>query len=73
MPVARHVASDDGAIQHIQSGNERSGAVAFVVVRHGPKPALLQRQAGFGAVERLDLALLINRENYGKHPVYALL
>ena len=65
MPVALHVAPDDGAIQHVQSGKERSGAVAFVVVRHGPQPALLQRQAGLGAVERLDLALLINRENNG--------
>ena len=30
-----------------------------------PEPALLQRQPGLGAVERLDLALLIDRENDG--------
>lgn len=64
-PVALHVAPDDGAIQHVQSGKEPSGAIAFVVVRHGPQLALLERQAGLGAVECLDLALLINRENNG--------
>lgn len=65
MPMALHVAPDDGAIQHVQSGKERRGAVAFVVVRHGPEPPLLQRQTGLGAVERLDLALLVNREHDG--------
>ena len=39
--------------------------MAFVVVGHRPSAALLHRQTGLGAVERLDLALLINREDDG--------
>ncbi len=39
--------------------------MAFVVVGHRPSSALLHRQTGLGAVERLDLALLINREDDG--------
>ena len=60
MPVTLHVAPDDGAIQHVQSGKQRRGAVAFVVMRQGPQPAILQRQPGLSAVERLDLALLVD-------------
>src|SRR5580700_10588160 len=36
-----------------------------VVVRHGATAAFLQRQARLGAVERLDLALFIDREHDG--------
>ena len=39
--------------------------MAFVVMGHRPSAALLHRQTGLGAVERLDLALLINREDDG--------
>src|ERR1700732_2830468 len=39
--------------------------MAFVVVGHRPSSALLHRQTGLGAVERLDLALLIYREDDG--------
>lgn len=39
--------------------------MALVIVRHGPEPPLLERQAGLDAVERLDLALLVNREHDG--------
>jgi hypothetical protein len=34
-------------------------------VGHGAGPALLHRQAGLGAVERLDLRLLVDREDDG--------
>jgi hypothetical protein len=37
--------------------------VTFVVVRHRPGTARLHRQTRLGAVERLDLALLIDRED----------
>src|SRR6266550_7397502 len=39
--------------------------MAFVVVGCRPSAALLHRQTGLGAVERLDLTLLINREDDG--------
>ena len=65
MAVALHVAADDGAVEHVEGGEQRGGAVALVVVRHGAGAALLHRQAGLGAVERLDLALLVDRQHDG--------
>ena len=46
MPVALHVAADDGAVEHIEGGTQRRCAMAFVVVGHRPGTALLHRQAG---------------------------
>lgn len=63
--VALHVAADHVAIQHAQGGKQRCNATAFVVVGHDPQPHLLERQARLGAVERLDLALLVHREHDG--------
>jgi hypothetical protein len=39
--------------------------MTLVVVGHRPNAALLHRQAGLSAVERLDLAFLIDREDHG--------
>src|SRR5271156_4890913 len=58
-----HVASDDGAIEDVEGGEQRGGAVTFVVVRHRPGAARLHRQSRLGAVECLDLALLVDRKN----------
>ena len=46
-----------------EGGEQRGRAVALVVVRHRCGAPLLQRQAGLGAVERLDLALLVDAEH----------
>ena len=58
-------AADDLAVEHVERGEQRRRAVALVVVGHGAGAALLHRQAGLGAVERLDLALLVDREHDG--------
>src|SRR5258707_11333903 len=34
MAVTFHVVTDDGAIENVEGGEERRGAIAFVVVRH---------------------------------------
>ena len=47
----------------VERGEQCRRAVALVVMRHGAGSALLDRQAGLCAVERLDLALLVDREN----------
>ena len=60
----RHFVADDGAVEHIEGGEQRRCAMAFVVVGHRPDAARLHRQAGLHAVERLDLALFIDREDY---------
>ena len=58
-----HVAADDGAIEDVESCEQRGGAVTFVVVRHRPGAAWLHRQSRLGAVECLDSTLLVDREN----------
>ncbi len=65
MPVALHAAPQHGAIEDVEGGEQGGGAVALVVMGHGAGAALLQRQAGLGAVKRLDLALLVDREHHG--------
>jgi dihydroxyacetone kinase len=60
-----HVAADHAAVEHVEGGEQGGRAVALVVVRHGTGAAGLHRQARLGAVERLDLALLIDREHDG--------
>ena len=63
MPMLLHATADDLAVQHVEGGKQRGGAVPDVVVRHGAAAALLHRQAWLGAIERLYLALLVDREN----------
>ena len=65
MPVALHVAADHRAVQHVERGEQRRRAVPDVVVGHRPGPTLLHRQPGLGAVERLDLALFVDRQHDG--------
>src|SRR6188474_2788191 len=64
VPMALHAAAEDRAVEHVEGGKQGGGAVALVVMGHGAGSALLQRQAGLGAVEGLDLALLVNREHH---------
>ena len=65
MTMALHVAADHRAVEDVHRGEQRRRAVALVVVRHGPGAALLQRQSGLGAIERLDLALFVDRQHDG--------
>src|ERR1700757_4443699 len=65
MPMLLHAAPDDLAFEHVEGGEQRGGAVALVIMGHGGGTPLLQEQARLGAVERLDLALLVDREHEG--------
>ncbi len=65
MAVALHAAAGDPSLQHVERGEQRGGAVTLVIMGHGASPAALHRQAGLGAVKRLDLAFLVDRENHG--------
>ena len=55
MAVALHVLCDDRTVQHVEGGEQRRRAMPFVIIDHRTCAALLHRQAGLGAVERLDL------------------
>ena len=60
MPL--HIAADHGPVEHVERCKER-GAIALIIMRRRPGPSLLERQAGLRAVKRLDLALLVERED----------
>jgi hypothetical protein len=65
MPMALHVAAYDRAIENVQRGEQRRCSVPFVIMRHGSGTPLLQRQARFRSIERLNLALFIHRKHNG--------
>ena len=62
--VALHAAADHGSVEYAEGGEQGGGAVPLVVVRHGLAASRLDRQSGLSAVERLDLALFINRQHH---------
>jgi hypothetical protein len=65
VPVTLHAAPDHRAVEHVECGKERGRAVALVVVGHGPGAARFHWQPGLGAIEGLDLRLLVEREDDG--------
>ena len=52
MAVALHAAPDHASVEHAEGGEQGCGAVALVIVRHGPAAPGLDRQPGLGAGER---------------------
>ena len=65
MAVALHAAADHGAVEHAEGGEQGSRAVPLIIVRHGLAAPGLDRQSRLGAVERLDLALFVDRQYHG--------
>ena len=65
MPVAGHIAADDGAIEDIEYGEQCRGAVTLVIMGHRAEPSLFERQARLCAIERLYLALFVERQHDG--------
>ena len=65
VPMLLHAAADHRAVEHVECGEQRRRAVALVVVGHRAAAARLDRQSRLRAVERLDLALLVDRQHHG--------
>src|SRR5262245_11809251 len=63
--IALTAVADDLTFQHIKRRKQCRDAVTLVVVGDGAGTSLLHRQPRLGAVQRLDLAFLIDRENDG--------
>ena len=55
MTMSRHALADHLAGGNLERGEQRGGAMPFVIMGHGSAAALLHRQAGLRAIERLDL------------------
>ena len=63
VPVIAH--GDHFAFQGIERSEQSCRSVALVIVGHGAATAFLDRQAGLGAVQRLNLALLVGAQHEG--------
>ena len=59
-----HAASDHSSVEDVERGEQSGRAVALVVMGHRPAFSGLERQARLRAVERLDLALLVDRDDH---------
>ncbi len=55
--------ADHKAAFDIKRGEQSRCAVTLIIMRHGFGAALFQRQAGLGAIERLDLTFLIDAQH----------
>src|SRR5580698_6767811 len=62
--VLLHAAADHRAVEHVEGSKQCRRAVTLVIVGHGAATAGFECQAGLRAVERLNLALLIDREHH---------
>jgi hypothetical protein len=63
--MAPHIPADHAAVEDVEGGEQRGRAMTLVIMRHSPGAAGLHRQARLGAIKRLDLAFLVDRENHG--------
>ncbi len=57
--VALLALGDDLTVEYVERSKQGRRSIAFVVMRHGGRTALLHGQAGLRAVQRLYLALLV--------------
>ena len=63
MTMPRHAFADDLASGDVERREQGRRSVSLVVVGHRAGAALLQRQSWLRAIERLDLALLVDPEH----------
>ena len=65
MPVALHAAADHLTFEHVEGGEECGRTIALVIMGHRSGASLFHGKARLGAVEGLDLALLVDGQNDG--------
>src|SRR5271165_7158108 len=64
-PVLLHAMADDRSLENVQGREQGRPAVPFETVRHGSAFPWFEWQAELGAVERLNLAFLVDRDDDG--------
>src|SRR5712672_413166 len=65
MAMALHALANDLALKDIERCEQGRDAMALVVVGYGASAPLFHRQPRLGAIKRLNLALLIDRQDNG--------
>jgi hypothetical protein len=65
MSVTRPALGEHGAGGDVEGGKQRRGAVAHIIVGDAFDIAEPHRQHRLGAIERLNLALLVDRQHHG--------
>ena len=63
MAMTLHALADHPTFEHVEGGKQGGDAMTLVIMGHSAGATLLHRQPRLGPVERLDLALLIDREH----------
>src|ERR1700687_3145337 len=63
MAMALHALANNLALKDIERREQGGDAMALVIMGYGASAPLLHRQTRLGAVERLDLALFVNRQD----------
>src|SRR5450631_2230890 len=63
MAVPFMALSNHTSAENLQSGKQRGRAVAFIVMRHRPAPALLERQARLRTIQGLNLAFFVHTQH----------
>src|SRR5665213_3937380 len=65
MAMTLHALADHPTFEHVEGGKQGGDAMTLVIMGPSAGATLLHRQPRLGPVERLDLALLIDREHDG--------
>src|ERR1017187_10151886 len=65
MAMARITLSDDASFDHLERGKQGRGAVPFVVMGEGAASSGFKRQPRLGAIQGLNLTLLVYTKHHG--------
>src|SRR5271156_5236614 len=65
MAVARITLSDDTPFDNLERGKQGCGAMPFVVMGEGAASSRFERQPRLGAIQRLNLTLLVHAKHHG--------
>ena len=65
MAMALHALANNLALKDVERREQRGDTMALVIMGHSTSAPLLHRQARLGAIKRLNLALLIDRQDNG--------